>query len=74
MTRWPAFDPRNAEGLAVHGLDLAGAAGVPAGLPNEVLAEGAALAARVGVEVGDGVTVLLALTGRGGLPQGFCVL
>jgi hypothetical protein len=38
--------------LAVHGLDVARAAGVP----DEVLSEAAALAARVGVEVGDGVT------------------
>ncbi|MFB9238391.1 maleylpyruvate isomerase N-terminal domain-containing protein [Plantactinospora siamensis] len=60
--------------LAVHGLDLAGAAGVPAGMPNEALAEASGLAARVGVEVGDGATVLLALTGRGGLPPDFCVL
>jgi uncharacterized protein (TIGR03083 family) len=60
--------------LAVHGLDLAAGAGVPVSLPNEVLAEAAVLAARVGVEVGDGVTVLLALTGRGGLPEGYCVL
>jgi hypothetical protein len=60
--------------LAVHGLDLAAAAGVPVSLPNEVLAEAAALAARIGVEVGDGVAVLSALTGRGGLPEGYCVL
>jgi hypothetical protein len=60
--------------LAVHGLDLSAAAGVPVSLPNEVLAEAASLAARVGVAVGDGVTVLRALTGRGGLPEGYCVL
>jgi uncharacterized protein (TIGR03083 family) len=60
--------------LAVHGLDIAGAVGVLAGVPQEVLARAAGLAARVGVEVGDGVTVLLALTGRGSLPRGFCVL
>jgi hypothetical protein len=60
--------------LAVHGLDVAVAAGVPASMPNEVVAEAAALAARVGVEVGDGPTVLLALTGRRALPEGFCVL
>ena len=60
--------------LAVHGLDVAGAVGVPAGVPKEVLAEAAGLAMRIGVEVGDGVTVLLALTGRDKLPQGFCVL
>jgi uncharacterized protein (TIGR03083 family) len=60
--------------LAVHGLDVAAAAGVPVSLPNDVLAEATALAGRVGVEIGDGVTVLLALTGRGELPEGYCVL
>jgi hypothetical protein len=60
--------------LAVHGLDVAAAAGVAHAVPDEVLAEAAALAARVGVEVGDGATVLRALTGRGVLPEGFCVL
>jgi uncharacterized protein (TIGR03083 family) len=60
--------------LAVHGLDVAEAAGLPVSVPNEVLVDAVALAARVGVEVGDGVTVLLALTGRRALPVGFCVL
>lgn len=60
--------------LAVHGLDIAGAARVPASIPHEVLADAAALAAQIGVEVGDGATVLLALTGRRALPEGFCVL
>jgi hypothetical protein len=60
--------------LAVHGLDIAAAAGVLASMPEEVLADAVGLAARVGVEVGDGATVLLALTGRRALPEGFCVL
>jgi hypothetical protein len=60
--------------LAVHGLDVAATAGVPVSLPEDVLAETTALAARVGVEIGDGVSVLLALTGRDGLPEGCCVL
>jgi len=60
--------------LAVHGLDVAAAAGVPVSLPNDVVAEATTLAGRVGVEIGDGVKVLLALTGRGGLPEGYCVL
>jgi hypothetical protein len=60
--------------LAVHGLDLADAAGLPASVPHEVLVDAVTLAARVGVEVGDGATVLLALTGRHALPAGFCVL
>jgi hypothetical protein len=55
--------------LAVPGLDIAAAAGVLASMPDEVLAEAAVLAARVGVEVGDGATVLLALTGRRALPE-----
>lgn len=60
--------------LAVHGLDLAAATGVPVSLPKDVLAEAAALAAGVAVEVGDGAAVLFALTGRGGLPEGYCAL
>jgi hypothetical protein len=60
--------------LVVHGLDVAEAGGVAASVPDQVLADAAALAARVAVEVGDGVTVLLALTGRRALPEGFCVL
>src|SRR5947209_5818736 len=55
--------------LAVHGLDVAEAGGVAALVPDEVLADAAALAARVGVEVGDGIPVLLALTGRRALPE-----
>jgi uncharacterized protein (TIGR03083 family) len=60
--------------LAVHGLDVAQASGVVASAPARVLGEATALAARVGVEVGDGVAVLQALTGRRTLPDGFCVL
>jgi hypothetical protein len=60
--------------LAVHGLDVADAAGVPTSVPNKVLVDAVTLAARVGVEVGDGVTVLQALTGRRALAEGFCVL
>jgi hypothetical protein len=60
--------------LAVHGLDVAAATGVPVSLSDEVLAEAGALAVRIGAEVGDGAMVLLALTGRGALPAGYCVL
>jgi hypothetical protein len=60
--------------LAVHTIDLAGGAGVAADVPDEVIAEAAVLSARVGVAVGDGSTVLLALTGRRTLPDGFSVL
>jgi hypothetical protein len=60
--------------LAVHTLDLATGAGVPAAVPDEVIADAAALAARIGASVGDGTTVVLALTGRRSLPDGFSVL
>lgn len=60
--------------LAVHGFDIASAAGLPFEVPKDVLVEAVGLAAGVGVEVGDGARVLLALTGRGQLPQGYCVL
>jgi uncharacterized protein (TIGR03083 family) len=60
--------------LAVHGLDIARAVGIPFILPDDVLAEAAALAARIAVGSGHGETVLLALTGRAGLPPSFSVV
>ena len=60
--------------LAVHGLDLAAAAGVPAGLPPAVLRAAADLAARIAVVLGDGPLLLRALTGREPLPGGFSVV
>jgi hypothetical protein len=60
--------------LVVHGMDIAGAAGVPFEPPVEALAESAALAARVAAVTGKGQAVLLALTGRRELPASFSVL
>jgi uncharacterized protein (TIGR03083 family) len=60
--------------LAVHGLDLAAAAGVPAGLPPAVLRAAADLAARIAVVLGDGPLLLRALTGRAALPAGYSVV
>jgi uncharacterized protein (TIGR03083 family) len=60
--------------LAVHGLDVVGATGVDFTLPEPVLLEAAALAAEIGVAVGQGETVLLALTGRTALPATFSVV
>lgn len=60
--------------LAVHGLDIARATGVPFTLPDEVLDDAAALAARIGVALGQGETTLLALTGRLALPASFSVV
>ncbi|BBY31889.1 maleylpyruvate isomerase family mycothiol-dependent enzyme [Mycolicibacterium sediminis] len=60
--------------LAVHGLDVARAAGVEIVLPRAVVEEAAVLATRVGVALGSGETALLALTGRTVLPPGFSVV
>jgi hypothetical protein len=60
--------------LAVHGLDVVGATGVDFTLPEPVLLEAAALAAQISVAVGQGETVLLALTGRTALPATFSVV
>ncbi|KAF0849118.1 maleylpyruvate isomerase family mycothiol-dependent enzyme [Nocardia caishijiensis] len=60
--------------LAVHSLDIAAATGLACELPEDVLAEANVLAARTAVHLGDGVSVLSALTGRSALPQGFSVV
>ncbi|MDG3013511.1 maleylpyruvate isomerase N-terminal domain-containing protein [Speluncibacter jeojiensis] len=60
--------------LAVHGLDIATAAGVPFTLPDDVAADACSLAARIAVVTGDGATVLNALTGRAPLPASFSVV
>lgn len=60
--------------LAVHGLDLARTTGQPEPVPVEALREVMSLAAELAVRRGHGETVLLALTGRGILPDGFSVL
>lgn len=57
--------------LAVHGLDIARAVGISFALPADVLEEATALAAAIAVAEGHGETVLLALTGRAGLPSSF---
>lgn len=58
----------------MHSLDIATSAGVPAIVPQAVLAEAAARGARVAVAVGDGDVVLRPLTGRATLPEDFSVL
>ncbi|MGV9801612.1 maleylpyruvate isomerase N-terminal domain-containing protein [Mycobacterium sp. NPDC003449] len=59
--------------LAVHSLDIARATGVAAALPAEVLEAATVLAARIAVDLGEGETLLLALTGRAALPAPFSV-
>ena len=58
----------------MHGIDIARAVGVDRDPPQEVLADAAALAARIGVALGQGPAVLLGLTGRTDLPPGFSVV
>lgn len=60
--------------LAVHGLDIAGAVGVPFKLPADVLDEALVLAGRIAAFSGQGETVLLALIGRTALPPSFSVV
>ena len=72
--RLSSYLPTRLFEFAVHGLDIARASGTAPTQPADVLAEAAALAARVAVEVGEGDAVLLALTGRGALPVNFSVV
>jgi hypothetical protein len=60
--------------LVVHALDVGRATGLPAGLGEAPTAEAAVVAARVAVRTGRGADLLLALTGRAGLPTGFSVV
>ncbi|KUI11588.1 mycothiol maleylpyruvate isomerase [Mycobacterium sp. GA-1285] len=59
--------------LAVHGLDIARAVGLPFTLPSSVLQEALELAARIAAEQ-HGETVLMALTGRDPLPPSFSIV
>ncbi|KAA0082563.1 mycothiol maleylpyruvate isomerase [Mycolicibacterium sp. P9-64] len=72
--RLHSYLPTRTFELAVHGLDIARATGLTFAPPEEVLAEAAALAARIGVAIGQGETVLLALTGRSALAETFSVV
>ena len=60
--------------LAVHGCDLAVACGLEADLPTAVAAEAGAVLAALAAHGGTAADVLLAVTGRRGLPEGFTVL
>ncbi len=72
--RLSSYLPTRTFELTVHGMDIARAVGIEFAPTDDVLAEAAALAARVGVRLGDGPSVLLALTGREALPPGFSVV
>ncbi|MFS0897265.1 maleylpyruvate isomerase family mycothiol-dependent enzyme [Mycolicibacterium litorale] len=60
--------------MAVHGLDIARAAGIDYTPPADVLTEAMRLAADVAVISGHGEQVLLALTGRAALPPSFSIV
>ncbi len=60
--------------LVVHGDDLSRAVGVSFAAPEEALTEVLAILGAVAVRRGLGPTLLAAMTGRQGLPEGFSVL
>lgn len=72
--RLSSYLPTRTFELAVHGIDIARAVGVEYTPPPDVLADAAALAARIGAALGHGPALLLGLTGRADLPAGFSVV
>jgi hypothetical protein len=60
--------------LVVHGLDIGAAAHVEHAFDEPQVASAAVLAARVAVRLGRGEDLLLAMTGRRSLPDGFSVV
>ncbi len=72
--RVEAYLPTRSFELCVHGLDIAAATGLPLDLPEQAVAQATMLAAQVATLRGDGPDVLLALTGRRGLPPGFSIV
>jgi uncharacterized protein (TIGR03083 family) len=60
--------------LAVHGLDIARAVDISFAPPPDVLEDATVLAARIAAAEGHGEAVLMALTGRSGLPPSFSVV
>jgi hypothetical protein len=73
--RLSSYLPTRTFELVVHSLDIAHATGLPAPRWSEsVLAEVATVASRAAVLEGRGAELVLALTGRGPLPDGFSVV
>jgi uncharacterized protein (TIGR03083 family) len=72
--RLQAYFPTRTFELVVHGLDIARATGVPIDLPDHAVAEAVALAGNVAARTGRGPDLLLAVTGRQPLPDGFSVV
>jgi uncharacterized protein (TIGR03083 family) len=72
--RLQTYLPTRTFELAVHGLDIARALGIPHRLPPDVLDEAMQLATSAATASGHGEAVLLALTGRAALPPSFSVV
>jgi len=72
--RLSTYLPTRTFELAVHSLDIARAVDIPISLPADVIDVALTLAALIAGSGAQGQTVLLALTGRGGLPPGFSVV
>ena len=72
--RVAAYLPTRTFELCVHGLDIAAATGIAVDLPAHAVEEASALAAVSAAQRGLGPDLLLALTGRRGLPPGFSVV
>ncbi|MHB1171026.1 MAG: maleylpyruvate isomerase family mycothiol-dependent enzyme [Lacisediminihabitans sp.] len=60
--------------LVVHSIDLSRATGIASGLPEAAIVAAATLTAGIAVQKGLGEELLLALTGRVSLPEGFSVV
>jgi uncharacterized protein (TIGR03083 family) len=60
--------------LVVHSIDIARATGQEAHFAPDLIEESASLAAGIAARKGDGEQVLMALTGREQLPEGFSVV
>lgn len=60
--------------LVAHSYDISAATGIDATFASPVLDHTAALAARIAVALGEGRTILTALTGRNPLPEGFSIV
>jgi uncharacterized protein (TIGR03083 family) len=60
--------------LVVHTIDLSRATGIPNTLPDATIVDALALATATAAQRGEGETVLMALTGRGPLPEGYSVV
>lgn len=72
--RLSAYLPTRTFELVVHGLDIARATGRKVEHAPELLAEAVALAGAVAVRTGKGADLLLALTGRAPLAEGFSIV